>query len=229
MAVLVGANGSRGDWLTIRLDSSTGQIAAAITPTELLPSLEFDVLAIDIPIGLADAGERAADRLARKFVGPRRSSVFPSPILPALRCSSRAEASAVTKEIDGRSVAAQAFGLYPKICGVRDLLQRDPHLAQRTLEVHPEVSFAAWASQHLQHHKKTPLGKQERLALIARDFGSEVFQRLQLGSRPRLPDDDVADAFAALWTADRIARGAASHLPAELIVDSTGISMNIWY
>ena len=229
MPVLVGANGSRGDWLALRLDTATGQLTADVLPTAALPLLRFDVLAIDIPIGLSDAGERLADRLARKFVGPRRSSVFPSPVLPALRCPTRAEASAATRQADGRSVGAQAFGLYPKVCAVRDLLQAKGDLAQRTFEVHPEVSFTAWGGHPMERHKKHPEGKHERLALITRDFGTRVIDELRTTSPRRLPDDDVADAFAALWTADRIARGVAARLPDEIVLDRTGIPMNIWY
>jgi predicted RNase H-like nuclease len=81
----------------------------------------------------------------------------------------------------------------------------------------------------MRHHKKTPLGKQERQELIARDFGSNVFARLCAGSPVRLPEDDVADAFAALWSADRILRGAASRLPPEIVPDVLGFPMNIWY
>lgn len=229
MAVIVGANGSRGDWLTVALDTSTGRITAGLTPTAALPALGFDVLGIDIPIGLPESGEREAEPLARAFVGPRRSSVFPPPITCALRSSTRAEACAVTQAVDGRRVGVQAFALFPKICQVVDLLQAHPQLAARTYEVHPEVSFRAWAGQPMHYHKRTFLGKQERQDLIAREFGPNVFASLREDSAVRLPEDDVADAFAALWSAGRILKGVASRLPDHTVVDATGFPMNIWY
>src|SRR5271157_3482359 len=49
---------------------------------------DFDIIAIDIPIGLLDAyeiGGRACDRAARKFLGkPRGNSIFPAPVRPVL-------------------------------------------------------------------------------------------------------------------------------------------------
>lgn len=104
-----------------------------------------------------------------------------------------------------------------------------PQLAARTYEVHPEVSFTAWGGQHMAHHKRTSLGKQERQMLIARQFGPNVFSGLRADSAVRLPEDDVADAFAALWSADRIRRGVASRLPDHTVLDASGFPMNIWY
>jgi len=43
--------------------------------------------AIDIPVGLPDTGSREADSVARKFIGPRASSVFPCPIRLALEAT----------------------------------------------------------------------------------------------------------------------------------------------
>ncbi|HEY5609947.1 MAG TPA: DUF429 domain-containing protein [Thermoanaerobaculia bacterium] len=97
-------------------------------------------------------------------------------------------------------------------------------------EVHPEVSFAAWNRAPLQHYKKAPDGKCERLALIQAHFGENAFDIVRLRYRKGVAsDDDIADAFAALWTAERIATGRAQTLPAEPPVDSAGLRMEIVY
>jgi predicted RNase H-like nuclease len=41
--------------------------------------------------------------------------------------------------------------------------------------------------------------------------------------------DDIADAFAALWTANRLFAGIAQRLPSHAIRDSHGLPMHIWY
>jgi predicted RNase H-like nuclease len=41
-------------------------------------------------------------------------------------------------------------------------------------------------------------------------------------------DDDIADGFAALWTAERKYRGQAIVIPANPPVDEFGIRMEIW-
>ena len=229
MATIVGADGYKKDWLAVSLDTSTGEVTAAVMPTADLPALSYDVLAIDIPIGLPETSSREAESLARDFVGPRRSSVFPTPIRPALRCSTRPEACSITHAINGKKVGVQAFALFPKIEQIVDLLEAHPQLATRTYEVHPEVSFRAWAEKPMAHYKKSVAGKQERQALIAREFGTEVFARLQRESSIRLPDDDLADAFAALWSAKRIFAGSVAKFPDRIVPDAMGFPMNIWY
>jgi len=52
----------------------------AATFEQLLDMVEdAEAVGVDIPIGLPSKGVRAADAAARAFVGPRRSSVFPTP------------------------------------------------------------------------------------------------------------------------------------------------------
>lgn len=229
MAIIVGADGYREKWLTVSLDTSTDEIWAAVRSTAELPALGYDVLAIDIPIGLPEAGSREAESLARGFVGPRRSSVFPTPIRPALRCPTHLEACAITHAINGKKVSVQAFALFSKIEQLRNLLEAHPDLASKTFEVHPEVSFRAWDGEPMQHYKKSAGGKQKRQALIAREFGADVFDRLKRESSVRLPDDDLADAFAALWSAKRILEGRFASIPGHRILDGAGFPMNIWY
>lgn len=47
----------------------------------------LQVIAIDMPIGLPDAGRRMADTLTRQAVGPRRASVFVTPVRAALEAA----------------------------------------------------------------------------------------------------------------------------------------------
>src|SRR3990170_2506760 len=73
------------------------------------------VVAVDMPIGLADDRPRAPDLAARKLIGPRASSVFSTPVRDALEASTHAEATLVSRERTGRGVSAQAFALRSKI------------------------------------------------------------------------------------------------------------------
>ena len=41
--------------------------------------------------------------------------------------------------------------------------------------------------------------------------------------------DDLLDAMAILWTADRYATGAAERLPESPEVDERGLRMEIWF
>src|SRR5271154_2897042 len=70
------------------LHRDIGQLAALA-----LAEGRLDVIGIDIPIGLADSGLRQADVQARAKAGPRRASVFMTPVRAALAFGTHAEAS----------------------------------------------------------------------------------------------------------------------------------------
>ena len=80
------------------------------------------------------------------------------------------------------------------------------------------------------HAKRDVRGHEQRRALIARHFGPEAFASVvaQVGSRSVAPDD-IADAFAALWSAKRLLAGSARRLPEASAIDSYGLPMHIWY
>ena len=182
-----------------------------------------------MPIGLPPSGPRECDGLARGLLGPRRSSVFRAPIRPALQAASRVEADALTRAIEGKGVAAQAFGLYAKVRAVDAFLASDAAARERVFEVHPELSFCFWNdSQPMRFGKKQAEGKAERLALVRRWLGADVLE-VARGGHPKkaLADDDVLDALAALWTAHRIAAGSCRVLPSSPPMDEAGLPMRI--
>jgi predicted RNase H-like nuclease len=96
-------------------------------------------------------------------------------------------------------------------------------------EVHPELSFALWAGAPMKHRKTTAAGLEERQALIATRFGKDAFARARASVRGHgVATDDVADAFAAAWSAARIASETATRFPDQRHGDARGIPMNIW-
>jgi predicted RNase H-like nuclease len=188
------------------------------------------VLAIDIPIGLRDEGPRDCDLAARRLLGrPRGSSVFPAPVRAALDGTDYAKASELHYQADGRRLTLQAFGILPKIREVDDLLTQNPSLQNIVHEVHPELSFAIWnRGVPMTEHKIRVAGRVERESLIAAHWqdGLRVALVTQLkGSRYK--PDDLNDALAALWTAERIYNGTAQKFPSVPSHDSRGLKMEI--
>jgi predicted RNase H-like nuclease len=186
------------------------------------------VLAIDVPIGLLESGARRCDVEARKRLGPRASSVFPAPIRPLLPAATWEEACSIRERIEGRRISKQTWAIVPKIAEVDRALRGSPARRSRVREVHPEVCFRAWRGEPMPHAKKHPLGRAARRALVDGCFGADAF--LEVRGRHRkadVADDDILDAFAALWTAERIARGEAATLPEHPPRDAHGLPMEI--
>lgn len=181
------------------------------------------VVAIDMPIGLPDAGRRAADVRAREVLGPRWQSVFITPTRVAIEAASHADAVRINRDRAGEGVSAQAYGL------VRKLLEVDRFVrsgARTVIEVHPEVCFVTMAGQPLPTRKKSWAGMQQRVALL-RAAGLPILDDLgPAGEHAGV--DDVLDAAAAAWTAWRYASGTAFSLPEQPEVNSDGVPAAIW-
>ncbi len=232
---VAGVDSCPAGWFRIVRDVTGGALDFQVvsTASDLLDvESRPDVVAIDIPVGLPASGSRICDLEARRHLGsPRGSSVFPAPIRPALSAASHEEASSITEAVDGRRVAAQAWGIFPKVCEVDRLLQEDPEARSRFREVHPEVSFWAWNDgRPIAPGKKTEPGRAARLQLAEAWLGPELLTRARASRRKKdLGDDDILDAVAALWTATRIANGTAQTLPIDPPKDGAGLPMEIVY
>jgi predicted RNase H-like nuclease len=227
--VIAGVDGTPAGWVVVSCDDALGDVHAFCV--EGLADLPrgLRVAAVDVPIGLAERGPRLADSLARRALGPRGSSVFPTPVRAVLGARSWEDACARHERADGRRLSKQTFGILRKIAEA-DAFLRASRWARRTLyEVHPELAFARWAGAPMRHQKKTTEGRAERLALIASTFGARAFDDARQAVRGhQVRADDLADAFATLWTAARIRAGTAERRPADRAVDREGLPMVIW-
>ena len=230
---VAGVDGCPGGWIAVLRDLVSLEVTHALLPdADALFELAStcDALALDLPMGLPARGARACDLEARRRLGaPRGRSVFPAPVRAALAARSHAEASRITERVDGRCVSVQAWNLFRRIGAVDERLT--PVWQARIREVHPELSFAVWAGRALRHGKRTPAGRAEREARIDAAGDREARHVARAAFRVRdVAHDDLLDAFAALWTAERIRAGTASALPeGREVVDARGLRMAIWY
>jgi predicted RNase H-like nuclease len=231
MRLISGVDGCRAGWIAVFKDLDAGDVFWEIFATfaQLASRTPVpQVIAVDIPIGLPGQGPRACDVEARKKLGRRGCCVFPAPIRPVLATKSYKEACQIRYSVEQRKISCQAWGIVRKVREVDELLRQNPQLALRVREVHPEVSFF-YMNRHssLPDSKKTEAGHAQRLNLLQRNFGTFVNSALQARKQLGCAKDDILDAFAALWTAERIVRGTASRIPNLPRVDSLGLSMEI--
>jgi predicted RNase H-like nuclease/catechol 2,3-dioxygenase-like lactoylglutathione lyase family enzyme len=164
--------------------------------------VDASVIAIDIPIGIQEEGERPADEAARRFVGPRASSVFSTPPRQVLEAGTYEEARRVARQSTGQSISAQSYALRRRILEVDEYARED----DRVIEVHPEVSFRELAHRPLLSKHRSD-GLAERRALLE-EAGIEL-----PASVPRVAEPDLLDATVAAWSAKRYALGEALPLP----------------
>jgi predicted RNase H-like nuclease len=170
-------------------------VRVAATFAEVVAMVD-GVIAVDMPIGLADSGRRPCDVDARRFIRPRGCTIFSAPARPLLVHREYAMANAASRAAYGHGITRQAWNLAEKIRDVDGCVE--PSMQSRVVEAHPECSYCALAGRVLPP-KRTREGLMSRHAAISGVFG-DVPIRVK-GARA----DDVLDAYALLWTAQRFA------------------------
>ncbi len=229
MGDLVGIDGCRGGWLCVQAAADgAGPPRARLLAdlAELGNGGAIRQVAVDMPIGLSEAGPRPCDRAARRLLGhPRGTSVFPAPIRPMLAAASHAEACAIGRQCDGLGLTIQAWNLLPRIRQLDGLLRSGALAPGLVREAHPELIFRLWAGRPLAHGKRSAAGRAERRALVERDRPGAVeacARQLPAGGWAM---DDLLDALACLHAAGRLVRGEALVLGGER--DGCGLAMEI--
>lgn len=238
---VAGADGCPGGWVVVlhplgHPDRAEIHICKNFADLlKLEPAPQF--IAIDMPIGLPESairGGRPADVAVRAVLGDRKSSVFAVPARAAVACGQYREACAVALEHSEppRKISKQSFMLFPKIREVDELMS--PALQRRVFEVHPEAAF--WA---LNGEKPLPLPKKvksrpfpdgmklRKKLLRAAGYDTAAVDATDIPHRIA-GQDDILDAYAAAWSAARIAKGQARRFPAAPETDAKGLRMEIW-
>jgi len=228
----IGVDGCPGGWVAV----SRQQAGVRESLAELITLFKADVVALDMPIGLPTREPRACEAGARRLLGrPRAASVFPVPMRAALDGTSHDHASDLNQAVSGRRLSAQTYNILDKIRAVDTLLGEQSSYRSRVWEVHPELAFACMNTRNsrlgpLADGKKSPTGAAQRQQLVAAYFGAAAFATAWEAVRTsRATKDDVADAFACLFSAERIAAGRHVTLSGEPTVDERGLPMRICY
>ncbi|MDE2615908.1 MAG: DUF429 domain-containing protein [Burkholderiales bacterium] len=228
---ITGVDGCPAGWYAVHLPPGRSEVEACVHArfADLLRACPAPAcVAVDMPIGLGEQGERACDEAARQRLKQRGSSVFAAPLRAVLGAASHEEASARRRAIDGKGMSIQAYNILRKVEQVDAALRASAADALRVHEVHPELCFMQMnGGRPLAHGKKSAAGHALRIRLLAPHFPGQAERLLDGFPRRQVQADDVLDALACLWTAQRLLRGQALSLPARAPRDACGLAMAI--
>lgn len=205
---VLGLDACRKGWAGVLLAPDGSTDGVFVDDLRELEDLDVAGIGIDIPIGLAEDHVRAADLAAKRLLGPRRSSVFMTPVRAAFAADDHATASAANRAATGKGISIQAWGLRAKVLAADAWSRTTRH---DHWEVHPEVAFTLLrGGEPCAHPKTTWAGQQERRAALA-DAGIHLDDVGEVGALAAA--DDVLDAAAVAWSARRLVRGGGACWP----------------
>lgn len=217
---VAGVDGCRGGWVVVtshREEPDGPAALAAEVVTELEPVVErarqgeLAAVAIDMPMGLLDDQPRRSDREARAVLGPRRASVFPTPVRAVLAATTYSEACERSRAACGKALSKQAWFLVDRIRQLDELITRADQEA--VVEAHPECAFLRLAGGEPLPSKHTPEGLRRRHQLL-RQYLGRPFDRLWRAAPA--PPLDLLDATVLTVTAAHVAAGTAIVLGREI-------------
>lgn len=223
-----------------RLETAGVQVAFGTTIGELVASLgdlTLVAIGIDMPVHPSDDEVRPCDIEVRRHLGGRKqSSVFITPVWPALRASTHEEAVERSRAATGKGVSKQAWALRPKILEVDAWAPAAPC---PIYEVHPEVSFSLMTGSPILDKKSTPAGLTARQAALQAQgitIPTDIGITPAAGPDRKRPDrvrrqakpDDILDAAACAWSASRIATGTTVSFPDPPVTLLHGQLQAIW-
>ncbi len=234
---VVGVDGCRTGWVAVLWDENDEWDVRLFSTIDDLwqACLGAGLILIDIPIGLPDGDvpQRTCDVEARQRLSPHRhTSVFPPPSRAALEAASYEEASAINRDVIGKGLTRQSWGIAPKIREVDRLLRRNPRARAIMRESHPELCY--WAlngRESLPTSKRNGDGQRVREQILAA-LMPEVRVMLRVAqtrySRLGAATDDILDALALAVTA-RLGGASLFTVPSSPPRDEYWLPMEMVY
>ncbi|WP_424016128.1 DUF429 domain-containing protein (plasmid) [Halorientalis pallida] len=250
----IGVDWDAGKWVAVGY-SDTGEAGvdsyAAFKDIWTEHGDTADRILVDIPIGLRgpskdadghdehnESQSRRCDRLARKVIGPRSSSVFPAPCRAAVEAAldgdkSHSELSEINREAVGKGLTQQAASIIPGIAQVDRVLAEEA-ADETIIESHPEVCFRAFTDEPLQYNKTSAQGLATRLDALAAstEYEPGTWRTLadELAGDHAIGVDDLVDALGLALTA-RANHDAFHSLPDtdSVPTDASGRPMRMCY
>ncbi|MEZ5411003.1 MAG: DUF429 domain-containing protein [Acidimicrobiales bacterium] len=229
---VAGVDGCRGGWVVVTAHHDEPGGGPARLAAEVVPGLEplierarrgeLAAVAVDMPMGLLTDRPRRSDREARAVLGPRRASVFPTPVRAVLDAASYPEACEQSRAACGKALSKQAWFLVDRIRQLDELITRADQ--ESVVEAHPECAFLRLAGGEPLPSKHTPEGRRRRHQLLRRHLG-RPFERLWRAAPA--PPLDLLDATVLTVTACHLVAGTAIVLGRE--VDPAGKLAQVVY
>jgi predicted RNase H-like nuclease len=230
----IGIDGCKGKWIAVYISDNGFEVEKFKTISDICNRYpNSDSYIIDIPIGLVeDNSQIRPDRLVKKELGKKGSSIFEVPCRQAVYAADKKEAKELNKAVLGKSLSEQTLGITKAIRQVDEFLQNNPQWKNRLLESHPEFCFSKLNNnQPILEHKMTAEGQQRRLEVLMKYYpeANKVIDKFLTDVPYRKKIDDVIDALCLAVTGKLILENGLKTIPERPMMDNIGLVMQMVY
>ena len=221
VAHYLGIDGFRGGWVAAWIDDRGSHGFDYSSDLSRLLSIPHRRAMIDMPLGLKESGHRRCDISARELVGP---SVFLGARRNLWEFPDQASANQYYWRHEGRGmgVSCQLWNIRDKIKEVDDFITPDRQAS--ICETHPELIFRKLGKRLRLQGKKSKLGRNQRVTLLAEQGFIKLSKWLTQRYGTGIGRDDLIDACACA-----IAARDSNACLGSGEVDSRGLRMEINY
>ena len=192
---------------------------------------QFDDMLVDMVMGLPsdkEQYEKRPDKIARKIVKPRSSTVFAGPTRQAVYEFTKEKQKEANVSAIGKDLSEQTIAIIPKMREVDEFLLSNEEYMNVIRESHLEVCFARLNGEVLMTNKSEGDGITDRvhvLSMFLEELSEEYVRKSakELGCKP----DDILDAVCLVVTANLDAQGRTEIIPENPSTDDKGIKMQM--
>lgn len=212
----VGIDGCKNGWISVANNNSNFKKSIIIFKEKFSDLInEYpsnSIFLVDMPLILSKSKEiRSCDIEAKLFLKKRQSSIFLAPCFQALKAENYDKANKINRKITSLGLSKQSWNLFKKIIEIQPYA-----LNKQVFEGHPECSFALYNKKPMEYNKTSVKGLFLRLEILEKIGFNLIDLSKKLSDEIQAKPDDLIDASILCWSASRIIKGQAYHLPKKI-------------
>jgi predicted RNase H-like nuclease len=236
--IYVGIDGCKGGWAAAAISKEQLELKVYNSLEEIMNRYgSSKSILIDMPIGLKESSlQIRPEEEARKLLKGRASCIFNVPCRQAVYAEDYNKANELNKEILGKGISKQSYGISSKIREVDEFLIKHPQFNNKLLEAHPEVCFAklnykASFKEPVYESKKTDEGRKKRVEILKKYYNKLEDLEELISSNKNLSKaaDDIIDALCLAVSAMVGQNNRFETIPERPEKDSEGRFMQMIY
>jgi len=234
----VGIDGCRAGWVAVNITDDGFEVELQKSFEEICSKFDdSDIILVDMPIGLPESiKDIRPEAEARSYLLGRTSCIFNTPCRQSVYIKDYFEASKTNRQVLGKGLSKQSFGICNKIREIDETLEKLPECKSKIKESHPEICFAILSSEckHIKpiyESKRTEEGRLKRIKALKQYYDKTSEFVDYISDHPKFSKImvDCIDALCLAVTGMLGLENGFRCVPEKPAIDSHGLAMQMVY